>query len=320
MKNREPIDAVITWVDGDDPAHQKKLNHYLASIGRQPKSAATTRFRSVGEIDYCVASLIHYAPFIRNIFIITDNQVPALVKHYRGTSYEDKVHIIDHTEVFRDFESVLPTFNSISIETVMYRIEGLAEQFIYLNDDFFLMDETQPEYFFQDGLPVLRGQFEKQAEYRFSKRLRSWLGIGNDPDDPSFKRVQELAAKLQGFDKRFWRIGHVPHPLQRSTFEAIYEKQPELLAQNIGYKLRHAYQFSPISLANHWQIKHQLAVLETNRRDLNIKPGRYSSEKLKQKLESSQGAFGCIQSLDQANEVQQKIVLDWLDKKVPKLL
>ncbi|MCB1572212.1 MAG: Stealth CR1 domain-containing protein, partial [Xanthomonadales bacterium] len=39
------IDAVITWVDGADPAHRQRLDAYLTGIGQsRPPSAERTRF------------------------------------------------------------------------------------------------------------------------------------------------------------------------------------------------------------------------------------------------------------------------------------
>ena len=62
----KPIDIVITWVDGDDPIHKKKREKYLAGSNLQQYDdiAGTTRYRSVGEIDYCVASILRFAPFV----------------------------------------------------------------------------------------------------------------------------------------------------------------------------------------------------------------------------------------------------------------
>jgi hypothetical protein len=74
----QDIDAVVLWVDGDDPVHRQKLDNHLASIGRRPHSAHPTRFRSVGEVDYCIRSILKFAPFVRRIHVVTDAQVPAI--------------------------------------------------------------------------------------------------------------------------------------------------------------------------------------------------------------------------------------------------
>ena len=39
MPMNEAVDAVVTWVDGADPAHRRKLDDYLASLGR-PRDGA----------------------------------------------------------------------------------------------------------------------------------------------------------------------------------------------------------------------------------------------------------------------------------------
>jgi hypothetical protein len=45
------IDAVIAWVDGNDPFHEKKIQDYLKPEDRQADDiAGSTRYASVGEI------------------------------------------------------------------------------------------------------------------------------------------------------------------------------------------------------------------------------------------------------------------------------
>ena len=66
-----PIDAVIAWVDGNDPAHKAKRHRYS-----KPEEISNDdiggdiRFTSIGEIKYSVASILRFAPYIRKIFII----------------------------------------------------------------------------------------------------------------------------------------------------------------------------------------------------------------------------------------------------------
>ena len=47
----------------------------------------------------------------------------------------------------------LPTFSSHPIELNMHRIRGLSEQFVYFNDDTFIINKMEPEDFFRNGLP-----------------------------------------------------------------------------------------------------------------------------------------------------------------------
>jgi len=42
----------------------------------------------------------------------------------------------------------LPTFNSLAIETMLWRIEGLADRFLYFNDDMMPVGPVKPADFF----------------------------------------------------------------------------------------------------------------------------------------------------------------------------
>ena len=67
----EKIDAVITWVDGSEPNFKLKLEENLKN-----KKIINRQYIQANEIDFCVASIIKFAPFVRKIFIVTDKQKP----------------------------------------------------------------------------------------------------------------------------------------------------------------------------------------------------------------------------------------------------
>jgi hypothetical protein len=79
----DAIDAVIAWVDGSDPKHRAKRKRYLADPGgnAKPERAATDerRFSDNDEIRFCLRSIRNYAPWIRTIWLVTDDQVPAAI-------------------------------------------------------------------------------------------------------------------------------------------------------------------------------------------------------------------------------------------------
>ena len=67
-----------------------------------------------------------------------------------------KVTIVRSEEFFAD-TSVLPTHNSHAVEAQLHRIEGLAEHFLYSNDDMFFGRPVAPELFFSPaGISPLR--------------------------------------------------------------------------------------------------------------------------------------------------------------------
>ena len=151
----EKIDAVITWVDGSEPSYQRKIKEHLTN-----NDTIKRQYLQANEINLCVASIVKYAPFIRKIFIVTDNQSPNLdsVKHIVS---KEKIEIVDHEEIFRDNIEFLPTFNIRSIDALLFKIEDLSEKFIYFNDDMFLVKKTNPEDWFVGDKAVLTGNWVK---------------------------------------------------------------------------------------------------------------------------------------------------------------
>ena len=156
-KSDFPIDAVITWVDGRDPNFRRKRNKYLNEI-EVKQINKPTRFHEVGELYFVIKSIFKFAPFIRTIHIVTDDQIPEVIDKSKGWSkyYRDKIKVVDHKEIFREYKEVLPSFNILSIESLLYKIIGLAEHFIYFNDDMFLIKPTSPTDWFHNGLPIIR--------------------------------------------------------------------------------------------------------------------------------------------------------------------
>ncbi|MER8184504.1 Stealth CR1 domain-containing protein [Kitasatospora sp. NPDC094015] len=149
-----PIDAVYTWVDDTDPRWRAERARRAAAGGGSgggggpagpPPGSEPQRFRNRDELRYSLRSLALYAPWIRRVHLVTDEQVPAwLAAEHPGLT------VVSHRALFGD-PAVLPVFNSRAIESQLHRIEGLSEHFVYFNDDVFLGRELGPGFFFQSN-------------------------------------------------------------------------------------------------------------------------------------------------------------------------
>lgn len=317
------VDAVIPWVDGDDPLHRQRLDAYLASRGgARPAAARATRFHDAGELDWCVASILRFAPWFRTIFIVTDRQVPALVARLHGTPLAGRVRVVDHRDIFAGHEDCLPTFNSRSICSLLWRIPGLAEHYVVFNDDFSILRPVAADAFFRDGRVVLRGAWHAQAAARASTPLRAWLRRlrGDERDRAGNRQAQELSARLAGFAQRYYRLPHVPYPYRRSTLQAFFAAHPQLLESNIAHALRSPAQFLAESLAAHLEIAQDNAVLGDRLRVVQLKPGEQSTWRLRAKLRGADrdesAAFACVQSLDRASAALRAEIAQWLDQRI----
>jgi hypothetical protein len=327
----QPIDAVITWVDGADSEHKAKLDKYLASIGgERPRAAIPSRFYCSGEINYCVTSLLRFAPWIRTIFIVTDAQAPALIHKLKGTRYEHKVKVIDHKTIFCDYERHLPTFNSSSISALLWRIPGLAENFIFLNDDFALLRTVNPSDFFRDNKVILRGSWRKYASLKLKYRVKSWFKkfIFRKKSDVNQQRFsylagQELSAKYLHFETAYFQVPHNPHPWRCSTFKTFFNDNPQPFELSIGYRLRSAKQFVIEALAAHLELKHGTASIDNRLKTLQLKPADQSLMRIRRKLGKADIdqdiAFVCIQNIENAPAETQKLIFSWLDSRIGSL-
>jgi hypothetical protein len=323
-----PIDAVITWVDGSDQHHQKKKERILKaekpSASSQKNILQTgrdqTRFRDNGELKYCLESIRKFAPWIRTIHLVTDNQVPPFLT--AGLQKELDIKIVDHTDVFRSYEWALPTFNSRTIETALWRIPGIADRFIYLNDDFILTSPVEPEDFFVDDRVVLRGEWNSIREYGPMRlKLNNWvssaakklLGITRS----MHLLLQIRSAQLAGFQNRYFRAHHLPHPVRTNTLRKFYEGHKELFEQNIRYRFRSTDQFSSIYLANHLEISQNRAILDGLDDYLMINGEMDFSfliDRKLQKILNRDASFVCLQGFEYVTQKNRIAIEETFDR------
>jgi len=142
------IDAVFTWVDGDDPEHVRQR--------ARARGGATVavddgphRYRDGDELRFSLRALERHAPWIGHVFLVTSGQRPRWLDPAAFG-----LTLITHDEIFPD-PAHLPTFNSCAIEMHLHRIPGLSPRFIYFNDDFFLGSQVGPDDFISGGGQLL---------------------------------------------------------------------------------------------------------------------------------------------------------------------
>ncbi len=138
------IDLVFSWVDGSSKEFQaqraKRMQNYIVGEGDESEA----RFRQIDELKYALRSIHMYAPWIRRIFVATDSDRPDWLAD------DPRVTFMPSEKFFAD-PSVLPTHNSQAVECQLHHIPGLAEHFLYSNDDMFFGRPVGPDMFFSPG-------------------------------------------------------------------------------------------------------------------------------------------------------------------------
>ena len=232
-----PIDVVYTWVDGSDPAWLERKARALGDnawvTGVNGQTANNSRFACRDELRHSMRSLHCFAPWVRRIFLVTDNQVPG----WLDTDYPH-VTVVSHREVFGD-TGRLPTFNSQAIESRLHRIDGLAEHFLYLNDDVFLARPVAPTMFFTPG--GLTRFFPSTALVDSAPRT---------PDDPPVNSAGKNNRRLiqEAFGRVLTRkMLHTPHPSRRSVIAEIEQRFAEHVEATADHQFRHPDDISLLS-------------------------------------------------------------------------
>ena len=290
------VDAVVAWVDGGDPKHRAKRRRYLADPGGDggPERVANVerRFSDNDEIRFCLRSIRNYAPWIRTIWLVTDNQIPAAIDRRRAE--QDNIRIVDHREIFRGHEQLLPTFNSYAIETMLWRIEGLADRFLYFNDDMMLVGPVEPSDFFSnDGKVILRG------------RWNNWKEQPPEGGISFFGSTKLLGAEMLGYtSEHFIGCAHAIYPMLRPAMEELFEEFKPAFLANAAYRFRNRKQFWPISAHDHLLLKSDRArvVQPTNWAHFSVRDCQTASPedleaRLKQLADGTM-RFACINYLE----------------------
>ena len=314
-------DVVIAWVDGDDPRHKQRKARYLT--GRDEAAhddiAGAMRYRSTGEIYFCVASVLRYASWVRKIFIVTDNQDPHIDEFVARNFPENgiPIEIVDHKVLFRGYEQYLPTFNSLSIETMLWRIPGLGDRVLYFNDDFFLASPVEEEMWFKGDRTII---YASRFSVLWARLLRWAKHLGKRHKEFGYKDSMLNSAEIMESDM-FFLFPHAPQPMRREWYENFYASNPSLLYHNIRHRFREPSQFSTPTLFYIAACRDGLLDVRSPKglacffKPFASKKG-YMARKIAEADRNKDLKFGCINSLGETTAEEQELFREWITKRL----
>ena len=299
------IDAVITWVDGNDPVHREKRRRFAApGMLQSDDVAGDTRFVEVGEIAWCVASINRFAPWINKIYIVTDAQDPHLESFMERNFPEGYIpmEIVDHSVIYRGFEEYLPTFNASSIEAMTWRIPGLSDRYIEFNDDLMLCRPVSvSDFFTEDGKSVC---YAGKANIPFTMFTRLFKSTADGHKKVTFKGILCNAARLAGNRWSFLRINHTPKALRKDFYEQYFTRHPDHLIRNLRCRFRDPDMYVPELLQFTLLQKHGYCVVRPVKGNLfYLQPNGHAGYVLSKLeiLKKGKHLFCCFNSIDKAS-------------------
>ena len=261
----ERIDFVLPWVDGSDPAWQAEMHRWQSHDRPDSAQADDTpeRYRDWGTLRYWFRAVERFAPWVGRIHLLTWGHLP----DWLDTSHP-QLHVVRHEEFIPD--AYRPVFNSCPIELNMHRIEGLAERFVYFNDDTFLCRPVAPERFFRHGLPADMARLSIIPQERAGHNALECMRVINRRHTPH-KAI--AAAPGKWFNFRYspadllksvsllpWSFfpglkdHHMPQPFLRSTFDTLWTEEFAELDATCRHRFR-----TPTDLSQ-WLVRYEQLV------------------------------------------------------------
>lgn len=250
-----PIDFVVTWVDGNDPAWQKERAGVLGQEELSASGNGVCRYRDWSSFRYWFRAVEAFAPWVRYVHLVTWGHVPEWLK-----TDCPKLRIVNH----RDYvpSEYLPTFNCQPLELNLFRIPNLSEHFVYFNDDVLLARPVKPEDFFINGKPlhtaVAYPYINRDNEiptYLFfntygaaNKKNHIQTCIASCPE----KWFSHKYRRMRKYNLDAWRnagissmyFTHMGAPFCKSTMEATWQKYEKECDYSSRCKVRDFHQIT----------------------------------------------------------------------------
>jgi len=176
--------------------------------------------------------LFRYFTGVGQVFIVTDNQFPDFLDEFGG-----RVQVISHDEIMGS-KVTRPTYNSHAIESVLYKIKGLCEHYLYLNDDFIIASPACPADF-----------FTPQGQAKLFYSTRAMIPTGEITDKDLAVDVAAINARQifkADFDHVISRkFQHAPVATKKSVQQHLAKAFPKAYAATRKNRFRGRTDISP---------------------------------------------------------------------------
>lgn len=314
----DKIDIVIPWVDDNDEKWIKKKKYWQEKYGISANNVE--RYRNWNNLKYIFRGIEKYAPWVNHVFLVTDEQKP----DWLDTSYS-KVTLVDHKDIIATKH--LPVFNASAIELNIHKIKKLSNNFIYFNDDTFIIDEVKETDFFINNKPVDIGVMEviypKTVNY-IQKVIINNLGLINE----NFTKRNVVGEKPSNwFNLKYGKYNlnnllllrwpvftnfinqHLPLAFHKSTFEMVWTEYPQELENTINSKFRRDSDYNAW-LMRYWQLTSNNFIPRNNKLGLTIQLRDYKdAEKSAEIIRNNKFKLFCINDNEYTKEFEKAQIL-----------
>lgn len=263
-----PIDIVIPWVDGSDPAWIKEKNKYMSNQQVVADANNDLRYQNWDNVQYIFRGIEKFMPWVNCVFFITWGHLPEWLNIDCS-----KLRIVKHEDFIP--QKYLPTFNINVIETNLHRIDGLSDNYIYFNDDMFPLQCIEEEYYFQNDnvcdeaveTPIIPVDIGTISRWGCAARANNILFINQHFNKREVQKknwdkwfTEEYGELLERNNSlNYWNnfVGfhdpHVPSAFKKISLNEIWETDFDMM-DKVGRNRFRSYDDVTQYLVRYWQL------------------------------------------------------------------
>lgn len=234
------IDIIVPYVNDQDPNWKADYNYYKEQeikMGIQKptnrQAFAAERIRDWDAFKYWFRGIEKNCPWVHKVFLVIQrkSQLPDWLN-----INHPKLRIVYHHEFIP--AELLPTFNTLIIETFYYRIPDLSEFFIVCNDDFYFLNKISSTRFFNNN---------KIHQGLTRKREHNWT-CGNPDWEQIIENNNLFLEKyiLQKPTHEFYHYSHLPDGRVKSFEKQFMDKYYDIIYPTLSVsRFRHPKNLLP---------------------------------------------------------------------------
>jgi hypothetical protein len=218
------ISIVYSWVNGSEANYQKQR---IAAGGKTGGS----RDRDSGELRYSLRSLEQHLPWwCGKLYLVSPG---AQFPHWLNVNHP-RFELVDQNSLLPDPQQW--TFNTNAIEPWLYKIPGLSDMFIYMNDDYFFGRSVDPAHLFSEEggarfffeANIIKPNFEVDEPQK-----KIWLASVYNTDHA----LDSVYGQYRVGPRHF--LKHAPFIFYQYAYEEIHRDFKEEIDQTMQHPFRH---------------------------------------------------------------------------------
>ncbi len=316
------IDFVIPWVDGNDPKWKNSFNQY-APKSAQIDDANESRFRDWGLLPYWFRAVEKFAPWVRKIHFITCGQLPEWIN-----LDAPKLNWVKHKDYIP--KKYLPVFNVNPLELNLHRIKGIADKFVYFNDDTFIIRPIPQERFFQNGLPcdtAVCNMLLPTCQGVMTHIMANNMALINEHFDKhtAIKRNFSKWFNLKYGAQQFRTLllwpwpqfsilyeHHQPNAFLKSTYEEIWDLYGDQIAETSMTRFRNISNYSQWLMRDWRLVKGEFTPYNVAKDSYSCILGQDDFDCIKSTITQQSKSLLCINdgnmSYDKAQQIKEQLI------------